>query len=242
MNEKVFVGIPNRGVVVASMVRTILNACEENDPLKIEYKEISCSIHTYSFNLLYANALNMRKTHGVTHFCLHHSDIRPENYWLTKLMAEKERVKADVISVVAPIKDKEGVTSCGLYNNGKLHRFTMDQIVNELPPTFDAEASGHPDKILLLNTGLMLFDIREPWAEQVFFSCQDNITKNKEGEFQASCFPEDWNFSLWAHNKGLKTFNTSAVKLDHVGDHNYSNDEIWEKTKCKKDIKEEVTV
>ena len=43
------------------------------------------------------------------------------------------------------------------------------------------------------------------------------ITKEADGTFQARAIPEDWNFSLWAAQSGLRVFATRCLNLQHHG-------------------------
>src|SRR5690242_4216275 len=58
-----------------------------------------------AFNGLWAQALTMRRTKGITHFALLHDDVVPiERTWLTDLYRVMDRTGAKVLSVVSPMK------------------------------------------------------------------------------------------------------------------------------------------
>ena len=182
-------------------------------------KVIQSSILTKAFNQLWCEALNA-KDKGITHFCMLHSDIAPEDFFLDKLHDIMSGVGADILSVVSPMKNHEGLTSTALESESTTRpsRFTMKQIMAG-PETFT-----HDD--LLVNTGLMLCDLRKPWAKKVCFRFKDAIVWDEKGA-RAENIPEDWQFSLDAKSEGATVYATRAVKLVHWGQQAYPNDSAW---------------
>ena len=101
----------------------------------------------------------------------------------------------------------------------------------KMPTTFT-----HPR--ILLNTGCMLFDMREPWVDQagrpdgpgkVFFHIDDSIQWNN-GEPHTRGASEDWNFTRMARAAGCphdKIFATLAMPLEHVGQMRFPTDHAW---------------
>lgn len=85
---------------------------------------------------------------------------------------------------------------------------------------------------ILLNTGCMLFDMREPWVDQavengvkkngpgrMYFHIDDSI-QWIDGEPHTRGASEDWNFTRMARAAGCppdKIFATLAMPLEHVG-------------------------
>ena len=184
------------------------------------------SLLGYAFNFLWADALNSRKTHGITHFLMIHADIVPiaGQAWLKTLLEEMEVMGADILSVVAPIKNTDGLTSTGIRFGAPFHpwmvkRYTMKEIF-ELPETFT-----HPQ--LVVNTGMMLVDIRKPWVEKIFFHIKDDMIRHEDGNFEPIVFPEDWNFSEEAKALGAKVFATRKVRIEHHGAQIFPNDAPW---------------
>lgn len=208
----IFIGFPNYS---GRLYRGHLNAVwlaskTRAGPFQIDALSALC----FSFNRLFADALNRRKD-GITHFALMHDDIVPENWWLDKLYEEMKEHDADLIASVVALKDERGLSSTAIDENvsgydshWRPRRLTMTEVFNDFPPTFT-----HPK--LLLNTGLMLLDITKPWADELHFEFHDRIIKNKEGMFQAEFAPEDWNFSRLVREKGGKIFATRAIKCNH---------------------------
>ncbi len=177
------------------------------------------SFLTRCFNVLWAGCLNARDK-GFTHFCMLHADVVPDGQWLDKMheiMAAKE---ADILSVVMPIKSQEGVTSTALdvRDHWQVQRLTMHEIF-KLDPTFTHEK-------ILINTGLMLVDIRKPWVENVFFRTEDLMEK-VDGKFKVRAMSEDWAFSRDARAAGAKIFATREVLAIHHGNASFPNSFEW---------------
>lgn len=186
------------------------------------YGENASSICTFNFNQLWCGALNLREKEGVTHFLLWHADVIPlGKEWLDVLFEEMAANKADVLSAIIPIKDERGLTSTAFdLGNWKAARMTQKQALNpEFPDTWTA-----PN--LLLNTGLMLVDMRKPWVEKICFTINDRIVF-ENGQWKAYCEPEDWNFSRQCHKLDLRLFVTRKVITEHCGYKAYRSDEIW---------------
>ncbi len=181
------------------------------------------SILTSCFNYLLCDALNNRGApHHITHFLMVHADIVPNHGFVKIMLAEMRRHKCDVLSAISPIKDANGYTSTG-YNLDdspwEVKRWTMKEIY-AMPPTFT-----HPD--IVVNTGLMLIDLRAPWVEKIFFHMEDEIIKDKDGKFHMRVQPEDWNFSYRARKLGAKIYATRRVHIKHQGEASYYNDSPW---------------
>ena len=75
---------------------------------------------------------------------------------------------------------------------------------------------------LLVNTGLMLFDLREPWVDGLVFSIRDFI-QVKDGVPKAFVEPEDWRMSRYIHSQGYPVRATRAVELAHYGSLGWTN-------------------
>lgn len=237
----VYLGRPGYGLPCGESVDAAWQASKRG--LKIEMsKPDSCSLLACGFNKLWAAALQNRK---YTHFAMLHSDVAPDAGWLDVLMEEMNRLRfsgqaCDLISVVSPIKDDRGLTSCGIGNPAEIwwspkRRFTMTEIA-KLPETFDAAAAGYPGEPLLVNTACWLADIRNPkWMEadeqgwlKFCFSISDGIRVHEHTSDLTVCvMPEDWYASVTAHHMGLKFWNTRKVHLIHKGGRDYDNQAVW---------------
>lgn len=171
------------------------------------------------FNMLWADALNARADHAITHAAMIHDDISPEDGWLDILLDELERTGADMISAVVPIKNSRGLTSTAVDNLDDpwwVRRLTMKEVFN-LPETFEAKdvpwnAAGAP---LLPNTGLWICKFDPSWVEKVCFKFINQIRKMPDGRFAGLDIPEDWDFGRQIHSFGCKVVCTRKVKLEH---------------------------
>lgn len=185
--------------------------------------EFSGSVLTYSFNSLWAAALNLRQAEvPVTHFLLWHADIMPEpNNWLEIMLGEMKRTGAKVLSAVAPIKNDKGMTSTAR-DTDLYHplRYTVTELSQMTEPTWT-----EPD--LLINTGLMLVDFSAPWVENICFTMTDKIEKNADGKYRVYFTPEDWNFSRSCRALGIPVHATIAVTINHIGRASYSSANVW---------------
>lgn len=210
----------------SEVVFSLLNATKPGSENAWRPAQSSTSANCTGFNKLYCEALDLRDKGEVTHFLMLHSDIVPEIYFIDKLHEVMERTGADVVSAVSPIKDRFGLTSTALEQKvgdrddewGGPRRLTMREIMR-MPPTFTA-----PN--LLINTGLMLVDLRKDWADKVFFHFDDRIGMYR-GKRVPQMKPEDWNFSRDARKLGAKLFATREVKLTHRGQQDFPNSVAW---------------
>ncbi len=223
---RVYLGMPTSDEMVHQSAVTLKRSCSQLVGRVAAFHIESSTDHMQNFNRLYSAALNARKTHGITHFLMIHSDIHPlESGWLDKMVAIAAAVEADVLSAVVPLKSPAGLTSTAIErptSDGGFsppRRLTMHEIM-VLPETFT-------EPLLLLNTGLMLVDLRKPWAEDVCFEFESGIVKGADGEFKATSCPEDWNFSRKVRAKGGSMWATRAIPLIHRGKGEYRNDSAW---------------
>lgn len=184
------------------------------------------SFLTKTFNDLWCAALN-RRALGFTHFAMIHADIGPITPgWVDVLVSELERLDADMVSAVAPIKTPHGWTSTAVALNDDdpwlRRRLTMKEVY-DLPETFGADDVGGP---LLLNTGLWVCRLDRPWCEQVCFDTLNRIVK-KDGVWHTEAISEDWLFSAALNRLGCKLYATRKVTLAHDGGGEYKTDHVW---------------
>lgn len=230
----IFVGIPTHDgrtdVVGLSALQHSMS--ERGD---VWWLSTGSSLLNFNCNRLFCDALNNRHK-GVTHFLLMHSDIRPENGFITKMMDILTSRELDCLSVVMPIKDEDGLTSTSMIvktgeNTARRERLTMKQ-VKQLPPTFRyvecAEMIGEsPDNVVMVaNTGLMLLDLSKSWIEKLIFATNEKIVKI-DGKFYAHSEPEDWFFTRSLHQMGGRLAVTRAVNAQHMGLKAWSNQDVW---------------
>jgi len=223
--KSIFVAVPHYGALVPDALVSLTQASQRH---RITLTTNGASLLAHNFNCLWCTALNQRKQRDLTHFAMHHADVAADPGWIDTMLAEMERVGADVISAVIPIKDGRGLTSTGLQDPETLHirRLTMKEAF-DLPATFDAAAAGSPQHHLMVNTGLWVCRFTEPWIEEAHFEIRDAIVKNCRGRFQANVLSEDWNFSGWCARRGLRVFATRLVAVAHHGQATFRNDSPW---------------
>ncbi len=223
MQANVFIAVPHHAELTPQLLPGLILATGRH---RYSINTEGGSLLALMFNLLWCKALNLRHT-GITHFAMHHADIEAEPGWLDKLLGEMEKHDADVVSTVMAIKDNRGLTSTGWQDSTtkKIRRFTMSEVV-QLPATFDAAGAGKPGQALMVNTGLWLCRFTAPWVEEACFTIRDAIA-HENGKFWPRCIPEDWGFSIWAAERGLRVMATRAVKAIHHGRAGYANDHAW---------------
>lgn len=179
------------------------------------------------FNKHWAMALNWQKAGIVDYFLMHHDDIEIRTpLWLDEMIMEMNRVGAAVLSVVQPIKDgKQTETSTAVeteHGPWRPRRMSFEEI-DELPETFTLPG-------LLINTGLMLVDIRRPEFHELVgnelyfhFEINDRIVSGKDGMLYAQFRPEDWNFSRLCHARHLPVYATRKIECLHYGEIGFTN-------------------
>jgi hypothetical protein len=192
------------------------------------------SVLPANFNEHLCAAWNLRHKQGTTHFLMLHGDIVPQNGYADILIDELDATGADVISAVVPIKSMKGQTSTAygerLPNGRPVHVKLTMQDVFALPETFGIEDTPWPDKVLLINTGLMAFRL-DPWVREFLldesFGFETWCEENEDGEIHSQALSEDWRFALWLAKHGLKVVATRKVKLEHWGPMPFGNTSPW---------------
>jgi len=223
--ESVFIALPHYGELAPESLSGLVLASEKH---KVKIQTNGASLLAHNFNRLWAECLNQRTEKGFTHFAMHHADISAQVNWLDILLSEMDAFKADVLSVVIPIKDGRGLTSTGLQDprTRNIRRLTLKEVF-ELPVTFSAADTDQPEHILMVNTGLWVCKLGE-WCEEFpGFECRDRVLKLPDGRYVASALSEDWNASNWWQRHGLKVMATRTVTISHFGRAAYSNDTAW---------------
>lgn len=189
------------------------------------------SLLANAFNQGIVHAINLQAKDNITHWYIQHGDVIPDSGVLDTLLKDMKEHNADIMSAVVPIKDPFGLTSTAIDNPDDkfnvIRRLTMHEVM-QLPPVFTAKDCGYPDHALLINTGCLLIKFTEDWRQDICFTINDRVSYDiKKGQFVSEVAPEDWNFSRWAHARGLKVMATRNPGLDHVGEIRFSNREDW---------------
>lgn len=195
------------------------------------------SLLANAYNHMWCHALNIRKQHDLKWFAILHADIRPEDFWVDKLIAEAEKYDADVMSAVVPIKEASGVTSTAIGTSNhyqRAGRLTMKQIWHpEAKETFsidDVVENILEPYHLLVNTGCFVCRLDKPWCENVHFTINDRIIKfdgKYMAQYMAQVEPEDWFFSRRVAEEGGLVMATRKIKLEHLGARSYHSDQVW---------------
>ncbi len=196
------------------------------------------SLLAHTFNQLYFAGLVAYDEGHITHVGLLHADIWPEPGFVDILLREMEANDADIISAVVPLKDSSGLTSTAVGDPADEWRGTplhMDEIC-KLPPTFSIKDTPWDGMELLINSGLMLIDLRKPWVHEMdeqgnlkaFFTINDRVQRNPDGTYTRFVESEDWFFSRRVHRLGGKVCATRAVHLRHIGTHLFATPTLAE--------------
>jgi hypothetical protein len=232
---RVFLALPHNGTFVAAALPGIMGASVSGEHAVFASTNQS-SLLACNFNRLWAKALNQRAGRGLTHFAMHHADVSAPEGWLDTLLGEMARHRADLLSVVVPIKDGRGLTTTGVFQRqGGVRRLTMREVM-VLPATFgredlsshrQADGTGWPEGPLVVNTGLWVCRLDLPQVERLCFRMEDGVARGPDGAFRAVCLSEDWRFSLEAQDLGLRVLATRAVPVKHFGPAGFTNDAAW---------------
>lgn len=186
--------------------------------LNVRFFQVASSLLALGFNRAWAAALNA----GAEFFLMIHEDVIPiSDHWPAIMFNELTEHKASVLSVVSPIKTPDGLTSTALETNDiwNPRRLSLAEVF--------AREETWTEPGLLVNTGLLLVDMRADWAKDICFTIRDRIIRNQNGEWFAETQPEDWDFSRQARAAGATLFATRKVLIEHVGRASYDNSCAW---------------
>jgi hypothetical protein len=189
--------------------------------------EVASSCLGHCFNLGYQIARKVYAEGQATHAIMLHADVVPgQGLWGHLLLQEAERVQASIMSVVIPIKTHNGITSTAIERKSVVDsngwhpiRFTMKEVM-QLPETFT-----HPR--LMVNTGLMVIDLRQEWAHELVFDLESKVDLPN---YRPYFLPEDWKMSRFAQAKGATIWATRKVSAMHYGEVPFGNDKEWGST------------
>lgn len=192
------------------------------------------SLLSNGFNSAYARALNLFEEGKCRYFAMLHSDVIPEDLWLTKLLDRMDSVGADLMGTVVAIKDDSG--DCSLAIDHEDSPFTPRRLsmleISQMPTVFNSEHLGGP---LLLNTGCFVFDMAHPRTFEdlgkhysnrlkLMFSIDDWLGRNPiDGLFTPLVASEDWNFSRVAHHLEMSVWCDRSIRIRHRGVCDYDN-------------------
>lgn len=222
----VFLAQPNSGSVMPPCVSSLGNATAKHRT-NLCLSQFGNVAH--NFNMMWCQCLNSRANEGFTHFAMLHADIRISPFWLDVLLDEMDRVGADVMSTVMAIKDARGLTTTGIRYKGVwgTRRFTMAEIM-DLPETFSIADTDSPEDILAVNTGAWVCRLPAGGWPNRFAGFTDKYEiRWYDGQAVAHFDSEDWLFSEWAAEQGLRVFATRKPEAYHIGAFEYGNSTKW---------------
>ena len=227
----IFIALPNYdGQLNTGLAKALL----DDVPLhKCEVNFYNSSMLTGGFNTLWCDALNKK----ADYFLMAHADINPTSRpWIKPLINELKAHEADAISVVSPIKDERGFTSTALTSKGDSNqrRLTIRECF-QLPETFGKHEVAKlfglkaTNSQLLINTGLLLVDLKKhrKKMEKLLFRVRNEVEKDKNGNYSAWQWSEDWYWSRDASALGLKLLATRKIQIGHIGVNNFCNCHSW---------------
>lgn len=225
--------MPSYGHQTASAGRALWRATSGSLPggeqVVVDVTEGITSLLACNFNGLWCQYYNASvRGNPYDYFAMLHDDCQPHDGWVDMLIAELEHRRLDVLGVVSPIKDSNGLTSIALERPDgdtwrPLARLTMREIYR-LPETFTSEDLGHK---LLMNTGCWITGVKPEIAKQLYFTINDRIVQRPDGTIAPEVEPEDWFFSRLCNEMGLKIGVTRKVPMTHRGEVDYTNRHPW---------------
>lgn len=223
--HRIFLGLPSRGAWGPGCFTAVTSSTRKHG---LTSRLGTSGDINHCFNCLWCDAYNSREQLGIDIFGLHHDDLEAPPYLLDELCDEMDRVDADVLSVVAAVKDCRGLTSCGIHTRGywNARRLTLTEVY-DYPETFSIADTPWPTKDLVVNTGLMLCRFDRTWVDEFpGFKTQTKLVTINGKKFPA-VWPEDWDFSAWANARGLRVFATRKVITQHTGPEKFGTGKPW---------------
>ncbi len=234
MAYKILLGVPSSGIISEGTAKASWLPSLKHQVVRIP----SCEAGP-NFNAIWVGALNAGMKGEYTHLSMIHADLtvleKEEGLrWLDILAQEMDGVDADFISTPIAIKDARCLTSCGIGDPKNpwcpWRRFTIKEL-GKLPVTFNAQMAGYPEKYLLHNNGLCLWDLRkELWYDTLgpekrcrcTFNFREEI-RLVDGAWTRFVESEDWAYSRDLWRMGARTYLTRRVQVLHHGSMTFSN-------------------
>jgi len=228
--KKISVCVPTyNGDLCYRTATTIFHAAmTPNVEIGIEFQ--STSALTFLFNKLLMTAFYS----DCDYWVLLHADLgAKEKNWLATMIDEMTTEDLAVISAVAAIKSKDGLTSTAVDTSEHFpRRLTLTEI-HQGPETLTNEKCKriHGDR-LLINTGLMIWDMNKmrQHVKDLPFQFEDGWyeIQTELGPRMVPYFhPEDWLMSQRLDELGIKYGATRKVHTIHKGSMEFDSSEIW---------------
>lgn len=225
---RVFLGMPAYGGISPGAADAFYNPTRGGVDV-VHARVASNSLTGHCFNVLLAEALDLRDAGAVDHFAMMHADVCPGEGWLDELHAEMVGHSLDVVSAVIPIKaDEPDPPTSTAVGHGPdpwcvLHRLHVSSR-GLYPETFAGPDACTPGEVLLVNTGLWLADLTHPaWDDFPGFNIVTRIGRDDSGRRVAQMRPEDWELSRHLHRRGARVGATWRLRVGHEGTRTWWN-------------------
>jgi hypothetical protein len=223
-------GAVEMGAAIAYCAPNTHADIDEEAKVDVVAWQTSCtSSTTNAMNQILAKALDYRDDGFITHLAMIHADVEPEGPW-TNILWNEQRLHGDVVtSAVIAIKDNRLRSSTAIgdvSDDWKVNAWIGLGERGDIPDTFGTEDVCEPGECLLVNTGLMLMDLRWPGWDDFSFQWYSRIEKWREGEEwgrRTDFRPEDWEMSRYLHRHGARYHATFKVPAVHVGNGRWPN-------------------
>jgi hypothetical protein len=205
----------------------------EEDAVEVVFEVgVKGSLLPYCFNQCLAEALNQRDAGKVTHLAFIHADIACDPGWLNKLWSIARRRRDVVVSAVVSIKETARLRTSTAVGR-RTDKFGVKRFINTtdrpgMPETFSTrDLMDDDDVVLLVNTGLMLADIRHEFWDSFSFGFDDVIARDQEtGRRVAQACSEDWRMSRALDASGVPYAATWAIPVFHTGPSTWCSHDI----------------
>jgi SAM-dependent methyltransferase len=189
--------------------------------------DMDCGCLPHNFNALLTHCLNWRDEGKCSHMAMIHSDVSAERGWLDLLAEEMHAHGLIAISAVVAIKDPDNdrtSTAIGRRSDPwEAKRYVHVRDRERMPVTFTSkDVCTDNDEVLLINTGLMLLDLRHEFWDTFAFEVPTAILR-KEGKRFPIFRPEDWEMSRALDRAGLPYGATWRPLTDHHGSRPWTN-------------------
>ena len=189
--------------------------------------DMDCGCLPHNFNSLLAQSLDWRDRGQCTHLAMIHSDITAERGWLDLLAEEMHTHGLVAISAVVAIKDPDqDRTSTAIGSKSEpwsAKRYIHLRHHGQMPTTFTGkDVCQDDDEVLLINTGLMLLDLRHEFWDTFCFQVPTTILKI-DGKRAPAFRPEDWEMSRELDRAGLPYGATWRPVVEHLGGSSWTN-------------------
>lgn len=236
---KVWLGVPSNGTLSEGAAEASFLPSNEHEVVRVPSFQSGPN-----FNNVWTAILNAGLRGDCELAAIMHTDIRveygesqPEKRWLDILVEDMLQSEVEHVSAISAIKDHRGRVSCGVgdpADQWDAWRFLTARELANLPPVFSVGDLGEPDKYLLHNQALCVFDMRSPkwymtdrngkallqfpFTEEIYFS---------GGVFNKRMVSEDLMFSrlMWQH--GITSRISKRVVLNHAGIVEFPNHGDW---------------